>query len=134
VNQSPFTPPRANVDAPAQEAAADVPRILSVAARQKHVLWLLLINILFAKAQIGSLYLAIALGIVFAIAIYRLAGALELNYQFLYPLLGLVPLINLVMLFYVNRKATLWLKDNGVMVGLLGASSSELRNLELQRL
>lgn len=70
----------------------------------------------------GPLTVLLMLGIaIFSIwSIYRLCRALELS-AILWVIVMFIPLFNLLGMLYVNQKATRFLKDQGLSVGLLGA-------------
>lgn len=64
--------------------------------------------------------LVLGIGIFSIWAIYRLCRALDLSAIF-WAILMFVPLFNLLGMLYVNQKATRFLKDQGISVGLIGA-------------
>lgn len=75
-----------------------------------------------AKASPGPLAVLLLIGVgIFSIwAVYRLCRALDLS-AVLWVVAMFVPLVNLIGMVYINRKATRFLKEQGLSVGLLGA-------------
>ena len=94
---------------------------VDIAKRQKAVIWLIVVNLLTFWIPFASILTCI-LGFVF---IYNLAKALQAP-PWLYVVLSLIPLVNLIALLVLNRKATTALQAHGVRVGLMGANKDDL--------
>ena len=108
------------------DSSGDDETIREVAKFQRRVL-LSIVASFFANGLMrvgpgGPLTVLLMLGIgIFSIwSIYRLCRALELS-AILWVIIMFVPLFNLLGMLYVNQKATRFLKDQGLSVGLLGA-------------
>ncbi len=122
------------------------PNVRAVAIAQRRIMWVILGAILltmslFAGAVfaqftgvagiiiIGLLTLVrLALLVLMMICIYQLSSALNnsVGVSVVFVVLMLVPLVNLIVLLVLNQKATNYLKQNNIRVGLMGASLSDL--------
>jgi hypothetical protein len=107
-----------------------------IASYQKAVLLCVLVSLGVVAGQFalpeGSTLLVIAglavVGVISAVFVFLLATSLFGNGlgAFL-GVLTLVPYLGLVVLLFVNGKATAVLKEHGIRVGLLGADLSKLK-------
>jgi hypothetical protein len=122
--------------------------VLAVASAQKLVLWTLLTSILIGVASqaisiglqqqqldrqamlvVGLAIMAVGFGLIVIqiIAVVRLCLALHEGWAtIIYVILQFVPCLSLIMLLFLNGRATAFLKNNGVRVGLMGASRADL--------
>ena len=119
-------------------------KILQVAKYQRWVLLALLANI-----TLIGVFVSIATGFVvlpdagltpirliaFGVAIFMTFAAFMLAKQFFHvaiavvcALLMWIPFVSLIVLLIINQKATRYLQENGIRVGLLGASPSDVRS------
>ncbi|QJW94539.1 hypothetical protein [Frigoriglobus tundricola] len=92
--------------------------------------YLCLIPAQFAIPEQSKLYLALALvplGLTATVFVFLLATKVYSTATgVVLGILTLIPCIGLIVLLIINGKATSILKENGVSVGLLGASSSDI--------
>lgn len=118
--------PYATPDAPVADFSDDSDQTIRDVAKYQRML---LISILasvgsnaLARTSPGILAWVILLGVgLFSLwAVYRLCRALELS-AVLWVILMFIPLLNLLGMLYINQKATGFLKEHGLSVGLLGA-------------
>lgn len=79
-----------------------------------------------------AIWVQIGLAIVQLVAVTRLALILHRSLAILFLLLALVPFVNLFSLLYLNQRATRILKAHGIVVGFLGARTSELRKVKFR--
>ncbi len=115
--------------------------LLTVAKTQKQILRLLCASILACLAMLTGpsvmAFLAMAavllLGIMSAVLIYRLAGALKEPLPWLYLVLAFVPYASVAALLIINAKASAALKTKGIRVGLMGARPEDLEKLSSER-
>lgn len=86
-------------------------------------------GIILAVSVGGLLFLAFLVGIWNLICYFRLAGAVQLGaLAILVYVIGIfVPVIGLIMIFYVSNKATKTLQEAGYQVGFLGANLKTIR-------
>ena len=116
--------------------------LLNIGRRQRNVLWLLLGTLLFyvlmAVVPTRGLPLGtpeililgtLAIVILSVTFIYQMASALKSDMAWLYAILGLVGVVQLIVLLVLNSKATSALRKNGIAVGFMGANVSELAKL-----
>ncbi len=101
------------------------PEVVEVGKRQKAIIWLILISI----PAIFIPFTSLVVGLISVYFIYKLAKAVKSSLAWLYIILGFLPLISLLALLHLNAKATRALREKGLKVGLMGASSSDLDNL-----
>ncbi len=74
------------------------------------------------EMQIAVGLLQLCISIASAVFIFRLAFNLySTAVAIILGILGLLPLIGLIVLLVINAKATAYLRQNGIQVGLLGA-------------
>lgn len=125
--------PKTNIEGGGNKWPLSLAHIQNIAKYQRAFLWLVLLNFIFLKAQIDSIAFASIIGIGFAFFTFKLAKAIDSS-PLLNAILGLVPVVNLVTLFILNRKATKVLKENGVSVSLMGANKADLKRLEWENL
>jgi len=104
--------------------------LLTVAKRQKQVLWMIFIQFVALFATIIMPYALFIASIVTIYFMYQLARALGSSVAWLYAILACIPLISLFTLIYLNNRATRTLRDNGIEVGLMGARSADLEDLD----
>lgn len=144
MSDNPFTSPETSNSMPAGMPSQDV---YEIAKRQRWLIGaigatLLLIVSSFVMPGIinqmpeGSANIAAILYAVFAIAVrvFVLVCVFSLARQLygtgigiLMLILSLLPLIGLIVLIMVNMKATKFLQQHGVKVGLMGADLNEVR-------
>lgn len=125
---NPYQPPRARVDVPA-DTATDVGRVIS---GQRLAIYAVLAHLLSLPVQAAAGALAgLALSLVaLALSIFGIVrlgsglGMLPVT-KLLLALLMFVPLVNLLVLLVVNRRATRVLRDAGRTVGWFGVSQRE---------
>jgi len=129
---------RLRIGADAQSPGITQTALVRVAKAQRAVLWLILLYFaaifgtglgngagLHALAYIVPfIYLAVL--IIGAILVYRLAHAIESSAPWLYVVLLVIPIGGLIGLLILNGKATRMLRDAGLRVGLMGAKRSDL--------
>ena len=129
---------RLRIGADAQSPGITQTALVRVATAQRAVLWLILLYFaaifgaglgngagLHALAYIVPfIYLAVL--IIGAILVYRLAHAIESAAPWLYVVLLVIPIGGLIGLLILNGKATRMLRDAGLRVGLMGAKRSDL--------
>ena len=106
-------------------------RVRTVASAQRLLLLCILVNVVVnfllvgTRADLGLLAAPIALAsVVFYIwCVYRLCRALEVGTVLWVTAMCVmvVPLVNFIFLVVLNRRATRFLQDHGVKVGLLGS-------------
>jgi hypothetical protein len=121
---NPYQPPEADIVAP---IAAD-PGIDRVASAQKLVIYSILAY--FAAMALRALFGPLGLVVLLASLVMGLVGSFRLCSSLGYStltkvilmILLFVPLVSLVVLLILNRKATERLRAAGFRVGLLGAS------------
>lgn len=101
--------------------------ILEVAKYQKNILWLIIVNLL----TFWMVFVSILTGIIGIIFIYRLAKVLKSSLDWLYIVLSFIPVVNVIALLLLNRKATVVLRAHGIRVGLMGANQEDLSKLSL---
>lgn len=125
-------PPALGYATPAPAGRVDV---REVAVRQKGIIYCLLANITFVIAsfavppemQLIFAVLALAAQVTAAVFVFMLAIHLYgTGTGILLGILTLIPCIGLIILLIVNGKATTVLRQNGVHVGFLGASLSQI--------
>lgn len=107
--------------------------LLEIARWQRLVIWVVLASLVSgAAAALASelVFLPIAITVLSLYFIYRLAAALKDGDPWGYVILSIVPCISLIALLYLNSKATAALRTCGVKVGLAGARSQDLENIE----
>jgi hypothetical protein len=106
-----------------------------IAGNQKAIIlcilvYLCLIPVQFVIPEESRMLLLIALaplGIVSTVFVFLLATKVySQGTGIVLAILTLIPLVGLIVLLIINGKATNILKENGIRVGLLGASSSDL--------
>ncbi len=118
--------PYATPDAPVADFSGESDQtIRDVAKYQRMLLMIILASVAsnaLARTSPGILAWVILLGVgLFSLwAVYRLCRALELS-AVLWVILMFIPLLNLLGMLYINQKATGFLKEQGLSVGLLGA-------------
>jgi hypothetical protein len=100
--------------------------ILEIAKRQKQIDWLILLRFLIAFIPFAFM---VAVPIQIYI-IFKLALALRSQDAWGYIILVFIPLIGLLALLHLSRKATKTLQANGVKVGLMGARASDLEKIK----
>jgi hypothetical protein len=112
----------------------------AIATRQKVIILCILCNLAIVATNLGlnaagaapGLRLLLALiylgvGITALVFVFMLSLALyNVGVGILLGLLMFIPLVNLIVLLTINGKATKVLRENGINVGLLGASTSEI--------
>ena len=107
----------------------------AIAGHQKAIIlcilvYLCLIPVQFLIPEETRIYLALALiplGITATVFVFLLATRVYTQGTgIVLAILTLIPCIGLIVLLIINQKATGILKANGIHVGLLGASSSDI--------
>ncbi|MBN9119473.1 MAG: hypothetical protein J0I06_10000 [Planctomycetes bacterium] len=107
----------------------------AIAGSQKAIIlcilvYLCLIPVQFAIPEESRIFLALALiplGITATVFVFLLATKVYSTATgVILGILTLIPCIGLIVLLIINGKATSVLKENGVPVGFLGASSSDI--------
>lgn len=128
--------------------------VAAIAAGQKMLLWTILLSLCVnigsialqgalaqqqranpAAAMLGLGILAVALAILALqiASVVRLCLALKEGWATaLYVIFQFVPCINLILLLFLNGRATSRLKECGIRVGLMGANSADLANYQPQ--
>ena len=101
-----------------------------VAKRQKQVLWMILIQFAAIPATAIFPFAMLIAAIITVYFMWELARALRSSVAWLYALLACIPVISLLTLIYLNRQAKRTLRENGIGVGFMGASSADLEELE----
>jgi hypothetical protein len=116
----------------------DREKVRRVAQYQKYVLYALLANIAINVVSFGlagrgmivaMLVLAVGLAVIACgmVAIFHLARELMgTGIAVLCTVLMLIPCVSLINLLVVNQRATTYLQQNGVKVGLMGANLEQL--------
>ncbi len=114
-------------------AAPPPTKLLTIAARQKAIIWCILgyfalvpAALFMPRAVANLLLLGIGLtGAVFvfmlAVALYGAIAGIALGVGTLIPIAGLFVLLG------INQRATRLLRDHGIRVGLMGADLRQLR-------
>jgi uncharacterized paraquat-inducible protein A len=102
-----------------QQAEYTTDEIREIAKRQKHLIWLVLINLLTCGIA----------GIIAPFFIYKVAVSLKLKVPWLYAVLVVVPLVGMIVLLGLNGHATGALKTQGIRVGLFGADHRAIEKL-----
>jgi len=122
--------------------------VLAVASAQKMMLWTLVVAIvsnisiqaisMSLKQQpiapealvaigLGMMVFAIVLVVLQISSVIRLCLALGEGWAtIIYVLVQFIPCANLILLLFLNSRATTFLKKQGIRVGLMGASRAEL--------
>lgn len=116
--------------------------LYEIATWRKYIIWLIVIVVLLTILTISLTFgvgesltldiLRILRQIAPAFFIYMLAKSIRSkNMVWVYVVLSLlpVPLLSVVVMLYLNYKATKILKENGVHVGLFGVKPSDLEKL-----
>lgn len=122
------------LDAAASPESRD--KLKRIAEYQRWVLVSLLINVLFLVYAFarpdGEIPLVLRF-VILGAALFNVFSVFMLAKQFMnvafakiLALLQFIPLVALLVLFYVNQKATTYLQQRGVKVGLLGAKADAL--------
>lgn len=126
--------------------------VMAVASAQKMMLWTLVVAIvcnisiqaisLNLKQQpvapevliaigLGAVIFAIVLVVLQISSVIRLCLALKEGWAtVIYVLVQFIPCANLILLLFLNSRATTFLKKQGIRVGLMGASRAELDRYE----
>ena len=102
-----------------QQAEYTTDEIRDIAKRQKHLVWLVLINLLTCGIA----------GIIAPFFIYKVAVSLKLKAPWIYAVIVVVPLVGLGVLLGLNGQATAALTAQGIRVGLFGADQQAIENL-----
>ncbi len=128
--------------------------IVRIAAAQKFLLWTILLAIGLNLAMIivsnlvqqqlgrgevagsivravglGSMIIALGLLVMQIVAVIRLCLALKEGWATgIYVIFQFAPCLSLILLLFLNGRATARLKEAGIRVGLLGARSSDVEN------
>jgi hypothetical protein len=122
------------------------PSVRTVALAQRFIMWVILGSILLMLSLVmgaaitpsGGMPQLVVIGLLILIrlallalmmvGVYKLSAALGLGVVtcVLYVIGMIIPLVNLIILLSVNQKATNLLKRNGIKVGLMGASLSDV--------
>ena len=132
---------------------AALPRedVLKIASAQRMLLWTILAAILINIALIGvrppqvgasrelvlgyavvSTGLALLLLVLQITSVVRLCLALHEGWATaVYAVFQIVPCVSLVLLLFLNGRATKRLQDCGIRVGLMGAKSADVTNYEM---
>jgi hypothetical protein len=122
------------LDAAASPESRD--KLKRIAKYQRWVLVSLLINVLFLVYAFarpdGEIPLVLRF-VILGAALFNVFSVFMLAKQFMnvalaviLALLQFIPLVALLVLFFVNQKATTYLQQRGVKVGLLGAKADAL--------
>ncbi len=129
--------------------------VLQIAAAQKLLLWIILAaiainvgalgiqNVLAAQQAVdprfaagiglGILLISLLLVVLQIFGVVRLCLALKEGWATaIYAILQLAPCLSLILLLFLNGRATSRLKDCGIRVGLMGANSQDLANYRQQ--
>jgi hypothetical protein len=98
--------------------------VVKVAKKQKTILWLVLASF------VAMLFppLLVIVGVANLVLMYQLAKALRLT-AWAWCIGMVVPLVSLVLLLALNRKATNLIRSKGISVGLMGANRAQLDKL-----
>lgn len=121
--------PERTVSTPASPSspATLAPEVREVAAAQRMLLLAIIASLVGNVLLRSSESLAIVWMISVAVlafelfCVYRLARVLRVRNALVWMLAMFVPLVNLICLLVLNGRASRFLKENGVAVGLLGA-------------
>ena len=116
--------------------------IIAIAKWQKNLLWLIVISLLlgfimgFMMALNKFTVLETPIGILFCIlgvfqfvVIYQLCTALKSNaivWMLLYLLLCWIPILGLIILFLLIRRASNAMKTKGIRIGIMGVNQGDL--------
>jgi len=100
--------------------------LMEVAKWQKNIIWMILISLVAMFIPFAT----IVTGIIQIYFIYKLAGAVRSSAPWLYIILAFIPLIGLLALLHLNRKATKILQANGVKVSLMGARMADFEKMQ----
>lgn len=100
-------------------------QLLEVARYQKNIQWLVLANLIAMFIPFATLVTGI-IGIYF---IYKLASSLRSSAAWVYIILSFIPLIGLLALVHFVQKATEVLRQNGIAVGVMGATMSDFEKI-----
>jgi len=84
---------------------------------------------LIALAMAGA---ALAATVMLVIWVYRLAASMGFKAPWAWMIAMLWPCVNLLFLLLINRKASAWCKQRGVLVGFLGPSEATIEQLRRQ--
>jgi hypothetical protein len=111
--------------------------LYAIATWRKYIMWMIVIVVILTiltislTAEVGESLALDVLRILRLIApvffIYMLAKSIRSkNMVWVYVVLSLlpIPLLSIVVMLFINYKATKILKENGVQVGLFGVKSS----------
>jgi len=74
--------------------------------------------------------LSLAATVVMLIYVYRLAVAVGWSVPWLWVILMFFPCVNIIVLLVLNQRATQWMKECGVSVGLLGPSPASIAEVK----
>lgn len=109
------------------------PEVAEIGRFQRWILLLVLasicVNALSFVFPIAK-FLSIIVSIVGLILVYWLASTLKQRPAWLWALLAVIPLLNLIILLSLNSQATGVLRSKGVRVGLMGASGRDIDLLD----
>jgi hypothetical protein len=128
-DSNPYSPPSANVSDSAAHSPLEIDRLNRIASGQR----LMIIAILVALSAnllvpfVGGFALVISFGA----SVASIVGAVRLAHAlgspgavcFLFAVLMLVPVVNLVLILIMSMRATRALRAAGYQVGLLGAKA-----------
>lgn len=107
-------------------------QLREIAKYQRLVLWSVLANLLsifVISIQGLGVLISIALAVFQIYSLYKLANSLkESTVSIALFIIGLfIPLVGLLVLLYINSKATKALQNAGIKVGLMGANPDDIR-------
>jgi len=117
--------------------------VLATAIGQRRLLWMILIKILvypvaWLAAYVGDrllgLFVMLMVDVMVLIFIVNLLGAMKESVLgiVLYCVFIIVPCIGILMLLFINGRATKLLRNVGLRVGLMGVSMSQLSQLQIR--
>lgn len=123
----------AHTPSTAQGTSADTLR--KIAMEQKALMYCLLVGILLAVAQrfsnpehqltifVSMIVTSVALSMLLFVLAKRL---FNVSIAATLALLGLIPIVGVAILLFVNRKAMKVLRSHGIAVGFMGAKTSQI--------
>lgn len=138
---NPYAPPKSHVADAVESPAVDFTRMNRVASGQRLLIAALIASLVATSIRTGVNPVAgVLLGLIAAvmsiIGVLRVDGGLEGSVlsRILYVVAMLLPLINLIIMFTLNMRATKALRAAGYDVGFLGAKQRSHNVLPNKRL
>jgi hypothetical protein len=140
-DHNPYAPPKSQVADAVDNSAVDITRMNRVASGQRLLIAALIASLVAASVRTGLSPIAGALlgfiaTAVSIVGVLRIDGGLEGSVlsRILYVIAMLLPLVSLIIMFTLNRRAMKALRAAGYDVGFLGAKqrSHDVRTKRLE--